>query len=224
MGSIASLLVLMSFSPPSIDTEVDDLSAVLAQTSARDVFALSSGAIATLWTALRRPQALDRIAPYEPPLPIGRPSPLDCVPRYERELAAGNLSGAMVTLLKGTRDRRDWITGLPRLLLTPMMGMALRGSGEEAAAIRELAPTFHYDAQLVAATAGPVRRFGAINMPVLLMGGENSNPYLPMALDALQRELPQAERVELQGRRPHRGRQCRQAKVGGRTKRVRGVI
>ncbi len=121
------------------------------------------------------------------------------MPRYERELAAGNLSGAMVTLLKGTRDRRDWITGLPRLLLTPMMGMALRGSGEEAAAIRELAPTFHYDAQLVAATAGPVRRFGAINMPVLLMGGENSNPYLPMALDALQRELPQAERVELKG-------------------------
>jgi pimeloyl-ACP methyl ester carboxylesterase len=182
-----------------IDTEVDDLSAVLAQTSARDVFALSSGAIATLWTALRRPQALDKIALYEPPLPIGRPSPLDCVPRYERELAAGNLSAAMVTLLKGTRDRRDWFTGLPRLLLTPMMGMALRGSGEEAAAIRELVPTFHYDAQLVAATAGPVRRFGAINMPVLLMGGENSNPYLPMALNALQRELPQAERVELKG-------------------------
>ncbi|WP_448954291.1 alpha/beta fold hydrolase [Labrys neptuniae] len=182
-----------------IDTEVDDLSAVLAQTSARDIFALSSGAIATLWTALRRPQALGKIALYEPPLPIGRPSPLDCVPRYERELAAGNLPAAMVTAMKGTGDRRDWFTGLPRLLLTPMMGMALRGSGEEAAAIRELVPTFHHDAQLVAATAGQVGRFSAISLPVLLMGGENSNPYLPMALDALQRELPQAERVELKG-------------------------
>ncbi|WP_454818121.1 alpha/beta fold hydrolase [Labrys neptuniae] len=182
-----------------IETEVDDLSAVLAQTGARDVFALSSGAIATLWTALHRPQALTRIALYEPPLPVGTLSSLDFVPRYERELAAGNLPAAMVTVMKGTGDRRDWFTGLPRLLLTPMMGMALRGDGEEAAAIRELVPSVHYDLQLVAATAGQVQRFGAIRMPVLLMGGDNSNPYLPMALDALQHELPQAERVELKG-------------------------
>ncbi|CAD5249824.1 Esterase/hydrolase [Bosea sp. 62] len=182
-----------------IGTEVDDLSAVLVQTGARDVFALSSGAIATLWTALRRPQMLSRVALYEPPVPVGAPSPLDFVPRYERELAAGNLAAAMVTVMKGTSDRRDWFTGLPRLLLIPMMSVALRGSGEEAVAIRELVPTFHYDAQLIAATAGQVRSFGAIRMPVLLMGGDNSNPYLPMALDALQHELPQAERVELKG-------------------------
>jgi len=182
-----------------IDSEVDDLSAVLAQTGARDVFALSSGAIATLWTALRRPQALGRIALYEPPVPVGTPSPLDFVQRYERELAAGNLAAAMATVMKGTRDRRDWFTGLPRLLLVPIMGMALRGSGEEATAIRELVPTFRYDAQLIAATAGQVQRFSAIRIPVLLMGGDNSNPYLPMALDALQHGLPQAERVELKG-------------------------
>jgi pimeloyl-ACP methyl ester carboxylesterase len=182
-----------------IDTEVDDLSAVLAQTGARDVFALSSGAIATLWTALRRPQALDRIALYEPPVPVGSPSPLDFVPRYERELAAGKLTAAMVTVMKGTRDRRDWFTDLPRLLLTPMIGMALRGDGEEAVAIRELVPTVRYDIRLVAATAGQIQLFGAIRMPVLLMGGDNSNPYLSMALDALQYEMPQAERVELKG-------------------------
>lgn len=182
-----------------IDTEVDDLSAVLAQTGARGVFALSSGAIATLWTALRRPQVLDRIALYEPPVPVGTPSPLAFVSRYERELAAGNLAAAMVTVMKGTRDRCDWFTSLPRLLLTPTMGMALRGNGEEAAAVRELVPTVHYDLQLVAATAGQVQRFGAIRMPVLLMGGDHSNRYLPMALDALQRELPQAKRVELKG-------------------------
>ncbi len=189
--------------PPGPDygiaTEVDDLSAVLAQTGARDVFALSSGAIATLWTALRRPQALDRMALYEPPLPVGTQSSLNFVPRYERELAAGNLPAAMVTVLKGTGDRRDWFTRLPRLLLTPMMGMALRGDDEETAAIRELVPTVRYDLQLVAASAGQVQRFGAIRIPVLLMGGDHSNPYLPMALDALQHALPQAERVELEG-------------------------
>ncbi|MGL4284898.1 MAG: alpha/beta fold hydrolase [Phreatobacter sp.] len=182
-----------------IDTEVDDLAAVLAQTGARDVFALSSGAIATLWTALRKPQALDRLALYEPPVPIGTPSPLDFGPRYERELAAGHLAAAMVTVMKGTRDRRDWFTCLPRLLLTPMMAMALRGDGEEAVAIRALAPTVRYDLKLVAATTGQLQRFGAIRIPVPLIGGDNSNPYLPTALDALQHALPQAERVELKG-------------------------
>ncbi|CAN7607808.1 alpha/beta hydrolase [Bosea sp. LjRoot90] len=182
-----------------IDTEVDDLSAVLAQTGARDVFALSSGAIATLWTALRHPQAFDRIALYEPPVPVGSPSPLDFAQRYEADLAAGDIAAAMVSAMKGTGDQRDWFTNLPRPLLTMMMRMALRGTGEEAAAIRELVPTVHYDILLVAATAGKVQRFSAIGLPVLLMGGDNSNPYLPMALDALQRELPQAERVELKG-------------------------
>jgi hypothetical protein len=112
---------------------------------------------------------------------------------------AGKLTAAMVTVMKGTRDRRDWFTDLPRLLLTPMIGMALRGDGEEAVAIRELVPTVRYDIRLVAATAGQIQLFGAIRMPVLLMGGDNSNPYLSMALDALQHELPQAERVELKG-------------------------
>ncbi|MES2059242.1 MAG: alpha/beta hydrolase [Pseudomonadota bacterium] len=180
-----------------IDTEVDDLSAVLAQTNARDIFALSSGAIATLWTVLRHPQAFDRIALYEPPVPVGSPSPLDFAPRYEADLAAGDIAGAMVAAMKGTGDRRDWFTNLPRPLLTLLMRMALRGTGEAAAAIRELVPTVHYDIRLVAATAGQAQRFGAIGLPVLLMGGDNSNQYLGMALDALQRELPQAERVAL---------------------------
>lgn len=180
-----------------IDTEVDDLLAVLAQTSTRDVFALSSGAIATLWTALRHPRAFDRIALYEPPVPVGSPSPLDFAPRYEADLTAGDIAAAMVSAMKGTGDRRDWFTGLPRPLLTLMMRIALRGTGQEATAIRELVPTVQYDIRLVAATAGQAHRFGAIGLPVLLMGGDNSNPYLGMALDALQRELPQAERVEL---------------------------
>jgi len=180
-----------------IDSEVDDLSAVLAQTGARDIFALSSGAIATLWTALRHPQAFDRIALYEPPVPVGSPSPLDFAPRYEADLAAGDIAAAMVSAMKGTGDRRDWFTNLPRPLLTLMMRMALRGAGEEAALIRALVPTVHYDIRLVAATAGQAQRFGAIRLPVLLMGGDNSNPYLGVALDALQRALPQAERMEL---------------------------
>jgi pimeloyl-ACP methyl ester carboxylesterase len=180
-----------------IDTEVDDLSMVLAQTGARDVFALSVGAIATLWTALRRPEVFDRIALYEPPVLIGPPSPLDFAPRYEADLAAGDIAAAMVSVMKGIRDRRDWFTNLPRPLLTLMMRIALRGTSEDAATIRELVPTVHYDIRLIAATSGQAHCFGAICMPVLLMGGDNSPLFLGRALDVLQRELPQVERVEL---------------------------
>lgn len=181
-----------------IAREVEDLSAVLAATGARDVFALSSGAIVTLWTALGNP-AIGRMAIYEPPLPLGTPSPLDWVPRYERELGTGKLGAAMVSAMKGTADRHDWFTHLPRPLLRALMGTALSSGSGEGKAIKALIPTVHCDNQLVAASAGQVGRFAVVSAQVLLVGGDNSNLYLDMALDALQQVLPQAGRVTLRG-------------------------
>jgi hypothetical protein len=65
-----------------MQTEVDDLALLLETTGARNVFALSSGALIALQTALSS-DGISRLALYEPPLAIdGMPSPGGWIPRY----------------------------------------------------------------------------------------------------------------------------------------------
>ncbi len=183
--------------------EVEDLDALLAATGARDVFALSSGALITLQAALTLP-AIRRIALYEPPLVLdGASSPaLDWVPPYEKQLAAGNLGGAMACALKGTGDR-ELFTRLPRWIIAAMMGFAVRAGAKqgsaEAPSLQTLIPTVHFDGLLVREMAGTLMRFKAIQADVLLLGGDRSIAYLPPALDALATVLPHCRRVELAG-------------------------
>ena len=62
--------------------------------------------------------------------------------------------------------------------------------------MRELAPTLHYDFQLVVEMSGKLESFRAIRAEVLLLGGSKSPSFLKVALDALEKVLPQAKRVE----------------------------
>ena len=55
-------------------TEIDDLGRLLAETGARNVFALSAGAVVAMHTALVNP-AIARLALYEPPLEFGAVQP-----------------------------------------------------------------------------------------------------------------------------------------------------
>ena len=62
-----------------------------------------------------------------------------------------------------------------------------------------LAPTLHYDFQLVSETDGALERFKTIRAEVLLLGGSASPAYLKVALDALAQVFPQAKRIEFPG-------------------------
>jgi len=109
----------------SMRTETEDLEALLDKTGSHHVFALSAGALVALQCALESP-AIHRLAIYEPPLEIGRrPSPLDWVPRYDKELAAGNLAAAMAAAIKGTGDR-EFFTNLPSFILAAIFKLAMR--------------------------------------------------------------------------------------------------
>jgi len=63
----------------------------------------------------------------------------------------------------------------------------------------ELATTLHADFAIVTALSGRFEDYGSIRAEVLLMGGSRSPAFLGRALDALERVLPEARRVELQG-------------------------
>lgn len=183
----------------SLETEIGDLTALVRETNAHNVFGLSSGAVIALSTALTLPQ-IRKIALYEPPLVGDDFSPLTWAPRYERELARNRLAAAFVSALKGTGDRRSF-TSLPRVLLLPLMALVLRLDKGAAggSALRDLVPTARYDITLVRNARDIWRDLTGLQCDTMLLGGSRSIAYLPAALDRLQAAVPAATRVTLAG-------------------------
>jgi pimeloyl-ACP methyl ester carboxylesterase len=186
----------------SIQSEVDDLAAVLDTVGAHSVFGCSSGAIITLEAARALP-TLQRIAIFEPPLFADRRTPEAVLTRFDKAMANGNLAGALVAGMKGAQMGPPAFNLLPskllELLTSKAMSLEERRGTNGYVPMRELAPTLHYDFQLVAELSGSMERYQAISADVLLLGGSKSPAYLKRALDALARSLPEAERVELAG-------------------------
>jgi pimeloyl-ACP methyl ester carboxylesterase len=185
-----------------MDRECEDLGALLAQTGASDVFGLSSGALIVLRAALSNP-AIRRVALYEPPFPVADLSFVNWVPRFDDEIARGDLASALVTALKATADPSIF-TRLPRRVVTPPLRLAVwadrrratRGGDVPFAA---LIPTLHYDTILVRELEGKLDECSAMAAEVLLLGGSRSQPFLREALDSLARKIPGTVRVELPG-------------------------
>jgi len=178
--------------------EREDLGALMHATEARWVFGLSSGAIVALCAALTLP--IQKLVLYEPPLIVPGSSHTGWLPRYEREVAAGKLASALVTIIKGTGDS-SVVASLPRFLSVPLFHMAIAADAKDSKAdhvpLKALIPTMSFDAQLVAEAEGALETFRAVHADVLLLGGSKSAPYLRRALDALMTRLPNAKRVEL---------------------------
>jgi pimeloyl-ACP methyl ester carboxylesterase len=185
-----------------LPTETSDLQALLGHTGARNVFGLSAGAVIALETARSSP-SITKLALYEPPLSFDGVSHTEWVPRYERELAAGKLPAALVTIIKATGDRTA-LRYLPRFLLTGIIALAIRAGQAPPAppapvTLRDLIPTMHYDARTVSDAAGPLERFVGLPCDVLLLGGTKSARNLTATLDGLTAVLPHARRVTLPG-------------------------
>ena len=91
----------------TIAKEVDDVRAVLDRTGAGLVFGLSAGAVIALEAAAELPQ-ISRLAVYEPPL-TASPDRVswNWIARYSREVAAGRLGAALVTVAAGTGEDLD---------------------------------------------------------------------------------------------------------------------
>ena len=92
---------------------------------------------------------------------------------------------------------------MPRWLLELLTSMMIKSEDKKGSGgyvpMRELAPTLHYDGQLILEMSGKLESFRAIRAEVLLLGGSKSPAFLKVALDALEKVLPQAKRVEFPG-------------------------
>jgi len=112
--------------------ERDDLVALVRHSGAVHLFGLSSGGIVVL-RAAREVPGIRRVAVYEPPLSVDHSTPLGWVPRYERELAQGNLGAAAVTAMRGTRTAGPALRLVPRPVITAALNAATRSRPERVA-------------------------------------------------------------------------------------------
>ena len=181
--------------------EVEDLATILERTGAHYVFGLSSGAIVALESALQLP-AIRRLAIYEPPLSINGSNPAAWLPRYEAEIAAGNLPAAMVTVSKGVPVSAVF-SRVPRVIGTLLMRLALpaeeRRAHADEVSLAALIPTMRGDAQVVIDAADKLESYQGVTARVLLLSGSRSPRSLKVATDALAAVLHNIERVQIAG-------------------------
>lgn len=183
----------------TIHTGVEDMDALLAKTGAHNIFGVSSGGLICLQTALTLP-AIHKVALYEPGLIVNSSAPTAFLTRYDQEMAQGKIAAALVTGMKGAQMGPPVFNIMPRWLLELLTNMAMKSEDKKAKdgdiTMRALAPTLHYDFQMVAEMSGKLESFRAIRAEVLLLGGSRSPAYLKAALDALEKVLPHVKRIE----------------------------
>ena len=138
-----------------------------------------------------------RLAAYEPPLTVSTDSASwNWIARYDREVAAGQLGAALVTIAAGTGDT-SIVTRPPRFLAEPFLNFAISAQAKQVkpgeVPLEQLVLTMHDDAAMVRATAGREHSFNRIRGKVLLMSGRRS----PEELHELAGIIPDSSVVEL---------------------------
>jgi pimeloyl-ACP methyl ester carboxylesterase len=187
----------------SIENDVEDVDALLTKTEAHYIFGVSSGGIIALQAALKLP-AIHKAAIYEPPFFINDSTvPKAILRRFDHEMAQGKVADALITGMKGAQMGPPIFQFMPNWLLAPLINMAMKGEDKKGSgdyvSMRAIAPTLHYDFQLVAEMSGKLETFKDVRPQVLLMGGSKSPAYLKKSLDGLEQVLPHAARVILPG-------------------------
>jgi hypothetical protein len=118
-------------------------------------------------------------------------------------MAQGKAAAALITGMKGAQMGPPIFNIMPRWLLELLTTMAMKSEDKEAKGdyvpMKALAPTLHYDFQLVAEMSGKLASFRAVPAEVLLLGGSKSPAYLKVALDALEKVLLHVKRIEFPG-------------------------
>jgi pimeloyl-ACP methyl ester carboxylesterase len=174
-----------------IEAELEDLSAVMESTGAKDVFAHSGGAATVLQLVRRLP--IRRLALYEPP--VGAPIPQWWIPPFREALAKDRPVRAMCLLAKGLQ------MGPPEWLPVPVLEAPFRlfVRGEAKREMAQLLATMPRELELLKPLLDRPEQVAEVRCPTLLMGGAKSPRYLLDALDFLERTIPGARRVTFPG-------------------------
>jgi len=177
-----------------VETEIEDLKALLQKTVASAVFAHIAGGFFALEAALRLP--IQKLALYEPAISIEGSLPVDWLAKFEKALSKDDSAAAFVRLLKGLQ--LNWMSKLPDWTLIPLARLMLKGDdGMEMAALLKSGAREAKEIYRCQQLGSTYKRYRAINADTLLMAGTSSPDYLRLAVRELSRTIPRARHVEL---------------------------
>jgi|SRR5215207_6379445 len=186
----------------SVRTELEDLDAVLRAAGATLAFGVSASGAIVLEAARTRP-SLQKIAVYEPALVADGAPHAAWLARFDREVAQGKLSTAMITSMYGLELAPAIFKMMPRRLLAAITEKAMqkedRSAGPDDITLRKLAPTVHHEGALIVELAGRIDEFREVQADVLLLGGGKGLSFLKPSRDTLAKVLPRSRRIEFDG-------------------------
>ncbi|MFD1542700.1 alpha/beta fold hydrolase [Nonomuraea guangzhouensis] len=172
--------------PYALEREIEDLAALIDDAGGSAVvFGWSSGAVLALHAAAAG-LPITRLALFEPPFVVddGRPPlPADYVQRLDADVADGRPGDAVELFMTAAAGvPADAVAGMRQAPFWP--------------AVEAVAHTIAYDGRIMGSTMSgaplPADRWAAITMPVLVMHGTGTMPWLITAAQALADLLPTA--------------------------------
>ena len=172
--------------PYAVQREIEDLAALIAEAGApATLCGFSSGAVLAL-DAAAAGLPITRVAMFEPPFVVDDsrpPGPADYVQRLDASIASGRPGDAVELFLTGAIGMpAEFVDGMRQSPFWP--------------ALEEVAPTIAYDGRIMGSTMSgaplPADRWAAVSVPVLVMYGRGTEPWLIAASRALADLLPTA--------------------------------
>ncbi|MBH5318369.1 alpha/beta hydrolase [Paenibacillus sp. GSMTC-2017] len=179
--------------PYSVDREIEDIEALIGEAGGNaNLFGSSSGAVLALDAASKLGNKVTKLFIYEPPFIINDsrpPVPNDYVQRLNELVGAGQRSEAgeyFMTVAVGVPDEF----------------IGYMKADPSWAKMEAIAHTLAYDGQVMGTTQQgkplPTDRW-TINIPTIVMVGENSGPFFHDAAQALKELLPHGDYQTLSG-------------------------
>ncbi|OKI61590.1 alpha/beta fold hydrolase [Streptomyces sp. MJM1172] len=170
-----------------IEREIDDLEALIAEAGGSvRIFGMSSGGNLA-FAAAARGLDITRIAAYDPPFMVdeSRPRPPADFAEQLAALAAEDRRGDAVELFMVTG------MGVPAEIVAQMRPAPFWQG------LESLAHTLAYDSVLMGDFTLPTERLRAISVPVLVMDGEKTAPWLRTAARTAAETLPAGQHRSL---------------------------
>jgi pimeloyl-ACP methyl ester carboxylesterase len=173
-----------------IDSECDDLVAVLAHGNAHLVFGHSYGGVVALETMLRRPDTpVTRLAVYEPAVSLNGAISNKWLPELQLAVAEGRTADGLISIVSGL-ELAGRLKDLPVRLRRAMVKVVMRGT--LMSDMDALLPTVHAEVATATGLDSDGTKFAGITTDTLLMAGERGPEYLRDVVATLADVIPNA--------------------------------
>ena len=176
----------------------------MAESGAQMVFGVSVSGLVILEAARTNPD-IRKAALYEPALILQKKSRQTAwLERFDHEMAAGQVSAALITSMLGLELGPPVFNRIPRRVLDALNGMAMKSEEKKASdgavTMRQYAPTLHYEGVLLRQGEATLESYrDVVHAEVLLLGGSKGLEFLKPSREALSLTLPRSRNVELPG-------------------------